>query len=901
MTYRPRFLARLGAAVGLVMALTGLAAVPVALTVLGGLPTASAISRAVAQRYVSPSLALGIAAAVGWVAYSYLLGWAAADVAYALRHRAPIRHGPPRWARPVTTRLAALVLVSLGRITLPAGHGAQPPPAPLVAPAPAHLVAAQIDLRTPQAHVVVAGDNLWDLALDYYGDGTAWRRIWEANAAAVPDPRELSVGTTLAIPPPGDIAGGPVYTVRPGDSLWSIAEEDLGAGQDWPELWAANQDRAEPDGAVLDDPSLIRPGWNIDVPAPVNADPAPAAPTPEVPTRPGTSTASPTPTLAAATPPMRPASPPSHGSPTPAPSSQAGREQDHSSVNPAVEVAGGYLVTASLGAAVGAALTAARLRRRRRRVPAEPAPVIAVHDPLVTATVEKFQRGTRLGALGEDADQEALGVEPAATTPPDGVVPIGRVGEAELEAAVLGGLSFGGSGPVFDVVRAAAVTLLSQAPSDIQLIIVGSTLARALFGRDTDMAGLTVTADLGSALRVLEVELVRRNRILDQLDASDAAGLAEAHPEEALVTTVVVADDIPLGQSGRLGAILGAGRHLSVGALLVGESVAEVALEVGDGPVISAVVPAEHPLAASAGAALYHLGHDEAAEIVEALAAARGEEIADDLAEVGFDAPELSAAPRLRVQILGLYRITTPVGVEITGLRDKAAELFALLLLNPAGVPVERAIETLWPEVAPAAGRKRFRTVLSNLRTTLGDALGPEVAAPVGRIGEVCRLDLADIDCDLWAFERAVEASATASDVEAKIAALRDAADSYRGDLADGAYYAWVDAPREKLRDQTVNVLVRISELAAEDAHGAIAFLERAFELDPYGEEVARRLMRLQAGAGNPDAARRTYARLARVLEDDLDADPAPETTALVQGLLATRSGDQADRVAARL
>jgi len=50
-------------------------------------------------------------------------------------------------------------------------------------------------------------------------------------------------------------------------------------------------------------------------------------------------------------------------------------------------------------------------------------------------------------------------------------------------------------------------------------------------------------------------------------------------------------------------------------------------------------------------------------------------------------------------------------------------------------------------------------------------------------------------------------------------------------------------------------------------------------------EELYRRLMRLEAELGRPDAVRRTYRLLARQLAD-LNVDPAPATEQLVAELL---------------
>jgi len=62
-----------------------------------------------------------------------------------------------------------------------------------------------------------------------------------------------------------------VYVVRPPDgryheSLWEIAENHLGDGRRYPEIYAMNKDRMQPDGSKLTIASLIRPGWILRMP-----------------------------------------------------------------------------------------------------------------------------------------------------------------------------------------------------------------------------------------------------------------------------------------------------------------------------------------------------------------------------------------------------------------------------------------------------------------------------------------------------------------------------------------------------------------------------------------------------------------------------------------------------------
>lgn len=79
------------------------------------------------------------------------------------------------------------------------------------------------------------------------------------------------VATALAGLPLPDRASGPprrdgraalarVVSVRPGDTLWAIAEEHLGSGDRWPEIYALNR------AVVGADPDLIQPAQRLRLP-----------------------------------------------------------------------------------------------------------------------------------------------------------------------------------------------------------------------------------------------------------------------------------------------------------------------------------------------------------------------------------------------------------------------------------------------------------------------------------------------------------------------------------------------------------------------------------------------------------------------------------------------------------
>lgn len=70
-------------------------------------------------------------------------------------------------------------------------------------------------------------------------------------------------------------SAAPVYVVVEGDTLSGIANSLLGDGDQWPEVFEENQGDEMPDGRTLDNPHLILPGWELDIPeADDGAEPA---------------------------------------------------------------------------------------------------------------------------------------------------------------------------------------------------------------------------------------------------------------------------------------------------------------------------------------------------------------------------------------------------------------------------------------------------------------------------------------------------------------------------------------------------------------------------------------------------------------------------------------------------
>ena len=70
-------------------------------------------------------------------------------------------------------------------------------------------------------------------------------------------------GSTVADSDDTPVRG--IHVVMEGESLSSIAEDELGDQDRWVELWDLNANETMDDGRVFEDPNLILPGWTLDV------------------------------------------------------------------------------------------------------------------------------------------------------------------------------------------------------------------------------------------------------------------------------------------------------------------------------------------------------------------------------------------------------------------------------------------------------------------------------------------------------------------------------------------------------------------------------------------------------------------------------------------------------------
>lgn len=477
-------------------------------------------------------LMLALLSTAGWVAWLVLAATTLLEaVAVASRYRVTVTLPGTGWLRPVVSTLLLAAVGAPGGLLAQAAqpHDAGPllsPPGPAqtaaspapVPPAPATSAPAKpapdapaVTTTRPTAppsatrtYVVQAGDELWTLAERELGSGDRWRRIVELNPE-LGDSGRLTPGATVRLPATKGAPAAPSPTVetelrvvvREGESLWRIAERELGDAERWPEIFALNRDQVA-------DPNQIDIGWVLRIPAPPPSaerrEARPAAPAVNH-DAPHDDEASPTsaPVARETVPPTPTPAPDSRETtpPTPAPVS---RSTAPPTPAPASTQADPMVLAAPLGAALAGAILLSVSTRRRAQLLGR-----AVGRRLIPTSPQVTHFWTALARRAEEQD-DAGPDDPAPTTLVlgwrDDDVPV----TVDLEAARATLLH----GSRAEEALAAALTSLACAPwsEGVDVIVVGApewveALDDPRFSREPDAAsGLSRMSRLAAERRL---------------------------------------------------------------------------------------------------------------------------------------------------------------------------------------------------------------------------------------------------------------------------------------------------------------------------------------------------------------------------------------------------------------
>ncbi|WP_304466047.1 BTAD domain-containing putative transcriptional regulator [Vitiosangium sp. GDMCC 1.1324] len=221
-----------------------------------------------------------------------------------------------------------------------------------------------------------------------------------------------------------------------------------------------------------------------------------------------------------------------------------------------------------------------------------------------------------------------------------------------------------------------------------------------------------------------------------------------------------------------------------------------------------------------------------------------------------------------RLEVLGgarLQGLAEPLELQ----RRVAAVLAWLALEGPT--PKYRLAGMLWPGSGEDTARNNMRQLLRRLRVATGAdlVLGGDVIS----LSERVATDAVELEGHVFAGRHAQALSLAGS--------LLGTLDF--DDCPD--FDAWVLRAREQLealRRRAASAEADTREQQG-DLAGALHFAERLLVLDPLSEEAYRRLMRLHYLSGDRMAALSFFERCQRMLREEYDATPHPDTLALAR------------------
>lgn len=252
-----------------------------------------------------------------------------------------------------------------------------------------------------------------------------------------------------------------------------------------------------------------------------------------------------------------------------------------------------------------------------------------------------------------------------------------------------------------------------------------------------------------------------------------------------------------------------------------------------------------------------------------------------------------ATGPRLRIRCLGRTVLETAEG-QLGGawLDQRAGQLLKYLVAERRrAVAVDEIGESIWPE-ADYAVSANVRYHIHALRRKLEPRRGAREPSAfiLARPGSY-RLRLDDLEIDADVFEARVNAGLAAAGVDPALAAeeIERGLSLYDGDfLADMPYAEWAMAERHRLHDLACMALRNLADMRLERRviDGAARCLERLAILQPYDEDVHRRLMELDILQGRRSDVVRRYATLRSRIRRTFGHDPSFTPADLVRSAL---------------
>jgi len=236
-------------------------------------------------------------------------------------------------------------------------------------------------------------------------------------------------------------------------------------------------------------------------------------------------------------------------------------------------------------------------------------------------------------------------------------------------------------------------------------------------------------------------------------------------------------------------------------------------------------------------------------------------------------------------------------GLHVTLKTRKALALLAYLAVSRQSHSRETLATLFWPEFSSERAFANLRGALQ----ALTQALGEEWLA-------ICRRDIAvkpssALFVDVLEFQRQSNHqnnhhSPPTIVCPEQLPSLQAAVELYQHDFLHGftlpgclAFDEWQALHTDQLREQMADILRQLVRYYAsrQNLASAIRYAQRWLEVCPWEEEAHRELMQAYAADHQRSAALQQYQECARIVREEFEAEPEPETQVLYRAILNHR------------
>lgn len=235
---------------------------------------------------------------------------------------------------------------------------------------------------------------------------------------------------------------------------------------------------------------------------------------------------------------------------------------------------------------------------------------------------------------------------------------------------------------------------------------------------------------------------------------------------------------------------------------------------------------------------------------------------------------------KLQIKCLGGFKIAWENQEPIKWRAEKTRELFAFLLQNKGrDISKEELLDQLWTEDDPEKAIRQLYNGIYYIRKALEEY---GVDSSIINIGSIYNLKLGPVDFDAKRFHE-FEKGNRAEGIEEleKLEAL------YTGDYLEGDYYPWADLERERLSKLYLQCLIKLSEKFMEEKQWDRAEnrLIKAYNKNPYEENITELLLELYIETGNKSKAVRHFNKYASLIKEELGIEPHKKLQELVRSM----------------